>query len=193
MNYLSYNRWEIPAIASYIIGTLLVWEWLFIGFSWITVPFVLLTFISAIYLTAYARLPLNGDIDTGAWFMFVLVIITTVLSMIGLVPGVIFGLWFGQAIWLQYQYGKNQSTVALFKLNYKRTLNTRYVYVFELLYGVIMQIIVFLIATFVPLVAGHWFIFWLISVPFGYTALRYSVIDTYSYWTKHEVWLRIKE
>ena len=171
---------------TFTIANLLLWENVFIAFSWLTIiAMTVMTSISYVMIQV-SLLPPQSDVDNMAWFAFLNSVLLSVGFSLGLIPGVYYLSRYSQSTWSQYQHGRHYGTIKLLRHTGKRTRDASLYYVLQFLQLLLIEIAVFLIFSLVPVITGHWVLAWLLATPVGYYGLYYTVHETYLAWQDFE-------
>ena len=84
---------------AFTIANLLLWENVFITFSWLTlITIVVMTAISYV-MVQVSLLPPQSDVDNLAWFAFLNSIVLAVGFSVGIIPGVYYLSRYSQSTW----------------------------------------------------------------------------------------------
>ena len=171
---------------TFTIANLLLWENVFIAFSWLTIiAMTVMTSISYVMIQV-SLLPPQSDVDNMAWFAFLNSVLLSVGFSLGLIPGVYYLSRYSQSTWSQYQHGRHYGTIKLLRHTGKRTRDASLYYVLQFIQLLLIEIAVFLIFSLVPVITGHWVLAWLLATPVGYYGLYYTVHETYLAWQDFE-------
>ena len=167
---------------TFTIANLLLWENVFIAFSWLTlIAMTVMTSISYVMIQV-SLLPPQSDVDNMAWFAFLNSVLLSVGFSLGLIPGVYYLSRYSQSTWSQYQHGRHYGTIKLLRHTGKRTRDASLYYVLQFVQLLLIEIAVFLVFSLVPVITGHWVLAWLLATPVGYYGLYYTVHETYLAW-----------
>lgn len=171
---------------TFTIANLLLWENVFIAFSWLTlIAMTVMTSISYVMIQV-SLLPPQSDVDNMAWFAFLNSVLLSVGFSLGLIPGVYYLSRYSQSTWSQYQHGRHYGTIKLLRHTGKRTRDASLYYVLQFIQLLLIEIAVFLVFSLVPVITGHWVLAWLLATPVGYYGLYYTVHETYLAWQDFE-------
>lgn len=171
---------------TFTIANLLLWENVFIAFSWLTlITMTIMTSISYVMIQV-SLLPPQSDVDNMAWFAFLNSVLLSVGFSLGLIPGVYYLSRYSQSTWSQYQHGRHYGTIKLLRHTGKRTRDASLYYVLQFIQLLLIEIAVFLVFSLVPVITGHWVLAWLLATPVGYYGLYYTVHETYLAWQDFE-------
>lgn len=171
---------------TFIIANLLLWENVFIAFSWLTlIAMTVMTSISYVMIQV-SLLPPQSDVDNMAWFAFLNSVLLSVGFSLGLIPGVYYLSRYSQSTWSQYQHGRHYGTIKLLRYTGQRTRDASLYYVLQFIQLLLIEIAVFLVFSLVPVITGHWVLAWLLATPVGYYGLYYTVHETYLAWQDFE-------
>lgn len=171
---------------TFTIANLLLWENVFIAFSWLTlIAMTVMTSISYVMIQV-SLLPPQSDVDNMAWFAFLNSVLLSVGFSLGLIPGVYYLSRYSQSTWSQYQHGRHYGTIKLLRHTGKRTRDVSLYYVLQFIQLLLIEIAVFLVFSLVPVITGHWVLAWLLATPVGYYGLYYTVHETYLAWQDFE-------
>lgn len=175
----------IGAIA-FAIGNLLLWENVFMTFSWLSILAVIVMMTISYVLTQVSVLPPQSDLDNLAWYAFLNTIILSIGFGLGILPGVYYLTRYSQTTWSQYRYGRRYGTVQLFRYTGKQTQLATMYYLLQFIQLLLIEIAVFLVFSLVPIITGHWVLAWFLSIPAGYYGMYYVVSETYRAWLDFE-------
>lgn len=181
-----FKTYASAGVIAFAIGTLLLWENVFVTFSWFSVLAIIVMMTISYVLTQVSLLPTQTDTDNLAWFAFLNTVVLAIGFGMAVLPGIYYLTRYSQSTWTQYRYGRRYGTAKLLRYTGQQTRQASPYYLLQFVQLVITEIAVFLVFSLVPMITGHWVLAWFLSVPAGYYGLYYVVQETYHAWLDFE-------